>query len=263
MPRVSILTGIYQCEATLVEALESILAQTFTDWEMILCDDGSTDRSPEIAQSFVDRDSRFVLIRNPRNLGLAAALNLAFQHAKGEYLARMDGDDRSRPDRLAIQVAYLDAHPSCAVVSGAMASFDEKGFWGTIRPRQQDPSLESLAWSTPFTHAPCMMRREVLARVGGYRTDVGRVEDYDLWVRVYAAGFKGHNLDQVLYEVREDRATNRRRDYRRRVDEARVAWRACRMLGLSWRGHIGALRPLLVGLLPTAIYETLRKRRHA
>ncbi|MBL0210398.1 MAG: glycosyltransferase family 2 protein [Holophagaceae bacterium] len=263
MPRVSILTGLYQCEATLAEALASIQAQTFTDWEMILCDDGSTDRTPDIAQPFIEADPRFKLIRNSRNRGLAAALNLALRQAQGEYVARMDGDDRSRPDRLASQVAYLDANPGCAVVSGAMACFDETGIWGHIRPQSEEPRPQDLAWGSPFAHAPSMMRRQILEQLGGYRTDVGRVEDYDLWVRLYAAGYRGHNLDQILYDVREDRQTTRRRDYRRRMDEARIAWRACRDLRLALRSRAGALRPLLVGLLPGLLYNALRRRKYA
>src|SRR4051812_12237605 len=118
-PQVSILMPVYNARPYIAAAVESILSQTFTDWECIIIDDGSTDGSLEILQSFAQRDKRIVLISRP-NRGLVATLNEGLEHVHGEYVMRMDADDLSRPERMEQQVAYLRAHPEIVAVGCAL-----------------------------------------------------------------------------------------------------------------------------------------------
>ena len=113
MPKVSIIMGIYNCASFLPVAIDSILEQTFKDWELILCDDGSKDDTYSVAKLYVDKHpDKIIQLRNEKNMHLAATLNRCLSVARGEYIARMDADDRCMPKRLEIEVAFLDEHPA-------------------------------------------------------------------------------------------------------------------------------------------------------
>ena len=251
--------GVFNCSDTLGECIISIVNQTFTEWEFIICDDGSTDDTYAVAKAYSDSDSRIKLFRNQRNMGLASSLNICLNHAAGEYIARMDGDDRSKPERLRKEVAFLDAYSEYSIVSTAMECFDSKGSWGCVMPAKVFPEPIDLSRGTPFCHAPCMVRHEAMITVDGYNSNAYRVEDYDLWVRLYALGFRGKNIMEPLYEVRDDKDAVARRNFRNRIFEMRVAYRACRSLSLPWSEYMYVLRPLLVWLLPSFIYLYLRR----
>ena len=262
-PRVSVLMGIYNCAATLPEAIDSILAQTYTDYELILCDDGSRDDTCAVAEAYRQRyPEKIVLLKNDRNRGLNYTLNHCLAHARGEFVARMDGDDLCAPDRFEKELRALESHPEMAVVSTNMEYFDEGGTWGRSKVREFPEKADFMA-GTPFCHAPCMMRRQILTRIGGYTDDPRylRVEDFDLWVKLYAAGYRGMNLAEPLYRMRDDRNAAGRRKYRYRINEARVICKAVRLLKLPARNYIRALRPILVGLLPMWLYRKLHKTR--
>ena len=125
--KVSVIMGIYNCASTLAEAIDSLLAQTYTDWELIMCDDGSTDNTIAVAESYVERCDNILLIQNEHNMGLPATLNHCLEYAESEYIARMDGDDISLPERFAKEVDFLDTHMEYALVSCYMICFDEHG----------------------------------------------------------------------------------------------------------------------------------------
>lgn len=262
MPLISVLMGIYNCESTLEEAVACIQAQTISDWELILCDDGSADNTYQLACHLAERDSRIVILRNEQNMGLAATLNHCLQAAQGEYVARMDGDDVCPPQRFAEELGFLQSNPEYALVSGWMECFDEQGKYGTVQYMEK-PAFGDLVRTSQFCHAACMMRREVLVALGGYRTlpETTRVEDYDLWVRLYQAGHRGYNLQQVMYSMRDDRNAFRRRKLQYRVNEAKVSLRAIKGSGAS----IGAVRyPLMIvckGLIPGFVYGYLHRRK--
>lgn len=262
--KISVLMGIYNCEKTLGEAIESILAQTEADFELIMCDDGSTDGTYAVAQAYSERDKRIVLLQNPSNQGLNITLNNCLAQAQGKYIARMDGDDRCVPHRFATQLAFLESHPEYAFVSSAMSMFDEQGIWGRNHP-VATPSLRSFAKKTPFCHAPVMMRREALEAVGGYSVEktLLRVEDYHLWIKLYAAGYRGYNLDQPLYLVREDRAAAARRKFKYRINQARVQLFAIKALHLPAYCVLYCIPTLVLGLVPQFVYRILHRARYA
>ena len=261
--KISVLMGIYNCEQTLAEAIDSILAQTEPDFELILCDDGSTDGTYAVAKRYAEADGRILLLQNPSNQGLNQTLNNCLAVARGEFIARMDGDDACVPHRFATQLAFLQEHPEYAFVSSAMLMFDGAGTWGRNHPVAQ-PALGSFAKKTPFCHAPVMIRREALLAVEGYSVDKGllRVEDYHLWVKLYAAGYRGYNLDEPLYLVREDRAAAARRKFKYRINQARVQCFAIKALHLPWYYVIYCAPTLILGLLPKCVYRALHRSRY-
>lgn len=262
MARVSIIMGIYNNSKTLGEAIDSILEQSFTDWRLIMCDDGSIDDTYAIAEAYKNKHSdKILLIKNDKNMGLNYTLNHCLKHVDTEYVARMDGDDISLPERFQKEVDFLDSHPEYAIVSTPMIYFDEDGEFRS-GVGKGEPDVNRIARGTPFCHAPCMVRREAYDAVGGY--DVSdyrlRVEDWDLWVRMYAAGFKGYNLKEPLYKMRDDRNAYSRRKFKYRLNESRVIVSAIKKLRLSKSNYIWVLRPIVAGLAPKCIYEFIHKR---
>ena len=261
--KVSIIMGIYNCGSTLHEAIDSILAQTYGNWELVMCDDGSSDSTYEIALKYKEKyPDKIVLLKNNKNMGLNHTLNRCLEAASGEYIARMDGDDISLPERLEKEASFLDANPDCAIVSCPMIYFDENGDWGQGKAIS-DPQKKDFVAGTPFCHAPCMVRAEAYRAVNGYSTDPRtlRAEDYNLWFRMYALGYKGHNLNEPLYKMRDDINAFHRRKLRYTKNEFYVRWTGYKMLGLPMRCYIFAFRPILVGLLPKPIYLYLHNRR--
>jgi glycosyltransferase EpsE len=262
-PNISIIMGIYNCAATLSEAIDSILAQTYDGWKLIMCDDGSTDNTYAVAEEYQKRYSgKIVLIANEKNMGLNYTLNHCLEYADTKYIARMDGDDISLPERLEKEVKFLESHPEYAIVSCPMIYFDEKGEWGRGYAKGE-AKKENIAIGTPFCHGPCMVRREAYQKVGGYTVDkkLLRMEDYDLWVKMMAVGYRGYNLSEHLYMMRDDRNATKRRAYKYRINEARVRIKAIQKINLSKINYFYVLRPLIVGLLPDNFYEYLHRKK--
>ena len=263
MVKVSIIMGVYNCADTLKEAIESIIAQTIDSWEVIMCDDGSSDDTYAVAKSYQDRyPDRIKLIRNASNTGLNHTLNRCLDLANGEYIARQDGDDMSLPYRFEAQLKALEQHPEIAIVSSAMVLFDQTGEWGKI-VRKQYPQMKDLIRGTPFAHAPSMIRSDVLRAIGGYSEHKRflRVEDYYLWYKLYKAGYKGMNLSEILYHCRDDRAAQGRRKLKYRVNESYVRWLVYKDFGLSILMLPFVIVPLIVGILPSFLYRILHKSR--
>lgn len=261
-PRISVIMGIYNCANTLVEALESLESQTYKDFKVIMCDDGSTDDTLQVALKWAKKHDNYIVIRNEHNKGLNETLNHCLKYADTEYVARMDGDDRSMPRRFEQEVEFLDGHQEYAIVSGPMRYFDEKGVFMTGKGKGEITKYDFVSGS-PFCHAPCMVRREAYERVGGYSVDpkLLRVEDYHLWFKMYAAGYKGYMLEEPVYEMRDDRNAKVRRTWKNRKNEAYVRFIGYRMLNLGAWSYIYCLRPLLLAVLPNSLYDYYHKKK--
>jgi glycosyltransferase involved in cell wall biosynthesis len=232
-PRVSVLLPCYNAATYLAAALHSLLAQTFADFELIVIDDGSTDDTPAIIASFTDPRLRCY---HHANRGLAATLNRGLELVGGDYIARMDADDVSAPERFARQVAYLDAHPECGMV----------GTWARIiegecltsrchRPPPEDALIKfDLLFYNPLVHSSMMIRREVFDRVGPYATAEQRQpQDYELWSRIMPH-YRLANLPELLHDYREvptSISRSRKRDLTAQLEmlnRANLAWAADR-----------------------------------
>ncbi len=259
-PLVSVLMGVYNCESTVGPSIESICNQTFADFEFIICDDGSSDGTYDAVAAYAQRDKRIRLIRNERNMGLSRTLNKCIELAVGRYLARMDGDDISSPNRFEKQVEFLNAHPDIALCGTSFEFMDDKGSWGELFYPEY-PNARSFLLRSPFAHPTIMMRADAMRALGGYRTGagVGRSEDYDLFLRLYAAGYRGYNFQDILFRYREDRASFNKRKLRYTITEAKVRARGYWKLGMMPWALPFVIKPLLVGLVPAVVYRLMRK----
>lgn len=245
--QISVLMAVYNCQDTVRESIDSILAQTYDNWQMIICDDCSTDQTPQIIQEYKEKyPDKFILIRNEKNLRLAASLNHCLQYAEGEYSARMDGDDYVAPDRFEKQIAYLKAHPEIQLVGTLMQVFGAKGL-GRIVPYKEFPDRYELRFGPCFAHATIMTYTEVYRKLGGYTVSkrTMRTQDYDLWFRFYAAGYTGGTLQEPLYFVREDENAFLRRKSKLYLWAIVTRWKGFRMLHYPIRYYPRVLSPLL------------------
>ena len=183
MPKISVIMPAYNAEKYIAEAMDSILNQTFRDFEFIILNDCSKDRTEEIILSY--DDPRIVYVKNEENMGVARTLNRGLDMAKGEYIARMDADDISLPERFEKQVAYLDANADIAVLGTNIELFTDKKSLG-FREFSHNPELMALDmfFSCGVAHPSVMMRTNVIQNLGGYAPEFNGLEDYELWCRV-------------------------------------------------------------------------------
>ncbi|MGI5947999.1 MAG: glycosyltransferase family 2 protein [Lachnospiraceae bacterium] len=253
MPKVSVIMGTYNGEKTLDAAIQSICDQTFTDWEFIICDDCSTDGTWEKILKWEKKDSRIKGVRNSQNMKIAASSNRCIALAEGSYIAKMDDDDVSYSTRLEKQVQFLEQHPDIAFVSSLVDCYDGEKIVKNHFDRKAEPQKEDFLSGTQFVNPGLMIRRECLERVNGYRVEkrTRRTEDYDLFMRLYAEGYKGYNIQERLlrYFVNPE-AMKKKRKYRYRIDEAQVRFEGFKALGLLPKGILYVFRPLVVGLIP-------------
>ena len=264
-PRVSIAMGVFRPRREcLIDSVNSIICQTFEDWELVICNDGSRDKGTDaLLTEVASLDSRIRVVGYDENKGLAFALNTCIENARGEYIARQDDDDRSMPQRLAEQVAYLDGHPGCAFVGAEAVVYDNDGQWGHIN-LEADPTLKSFLWNSPYVHPTTVFRADALAAVSGYRvaSETKRVEDYDLFMALAAAGYSGHNIKEDLYEYRIDRASGRYRPMRVRLNEASVRAKGFKKLGLGLKALPYVAKPVVLGLVPGRLMDAIRRTRY-
>ena len=183
-PRVTVLLAVRDGARYLREALVSVLEQSFTSFELLVVDDGSTDETPEILQSY--RDSRLVVLHNAHSVGLTRSLNIGLRAARGEYIARLDADDACEPDRLATQVAFLESHPDVAALATGYVKIDSAG--RSHGPRPAPLGRTDLRWRllfhNPLVHSSVMIRTRVLDAVGGFDEAFRYAQDYALWCRI-------------------------------------------------------------------------------
>ncbi len=206
MPTISVIMSVYNDAAYLVEAVDSILSQTFTDFEFIIVDDGSQDESRAILEDY--DDARIQLLTNSQNIGLTRSLNRGVAVSTGQYIARQDSDDISASNRFEQQVAFLDAHPKAGLVGSWANVIDTDAHEVALF---SPPSLhrllkEELLYQNALCHGSVMFRQDAIQQVGSYNEAFTLAQDWDLWLRI-AERWTVHNLPEPLYHMRS-RATS-------------------------------------------------------
>ena len=199
-PLVSILMPVYNTAPYLREAMDSMLSQTFSDFELIVLNDCSPDNAEEILDTY--DDPRIVRYKGEKNVGLSNVLNTGIDISHGKYIARMDSDDISLPNRFQVQVDYLERHPEIDLVSAAMQLF---GGRDEVWIREQDPEKVKInaLFHSPVLHASSVWRKDAFEKHGlRFRQEMVPAEDYDLWTRAMLKGLKLVNLPDVLYQYR-------------------------------------------------------------
>lgn len=265
-PKVSIIMGIYNCEDTLPAAIDSIVNQTYDNWELVMCDDASTDDTYNVANSYVEKyPDKMVLLRNVENMRLSYSLNKCLEKASGSLIARMDGDDISKDDRLAVQVDYLLNHNEYQVVGTAMQCFDNNGYHDIMHPKMS-PDKWTMRKGTPFYHATILTYKYVYDELKGYTVSerTRRAQDQDLWFRFFSKGFSGNNIDEVLYYVRNDENAVRRRTIWGRIDAFKTTVYGYNLLGFPKRWLVKPfILMIMKSFVPLKLRDWSRRRKTA
>jgi len=224
--KVSVLMAVHDGEKYLRQAVDSILAQTFSDFEFIIVDDGSSDNTIPMLEKYAAEDRRIVLVRNKINLGLARSLNFGLDLAKGEYIARMDADDVSLPERFAVQVLFLDTHPKVGALATAANLIDAQGMVG---PLVQFPEQHvRLQWimcffENPIIHPSVMLRRKVIGDKGGYDESFITSQDFDLWSRMAQSTELANIQDVYLHLRKHEENISHTRYHQQQADALRIS----------------------------------------
>lgn len=225
MPKVSIIMAAFNVEGYISAAIESCLSQTFEDFELLIHDDGSSDRTLDIAKSYEARDRR-IQVTSSSNLGPSAARNIICNRARGEYLAILDADDECLPNRLELQKSFLDRNLDYVLVGGQIHFMEEDG--SVVGPvflptDHEEIDANHMMAQCKVYHSTVMMRTSAFLEVGGYNVQLPNAEDYDLWLRMAELG-KLINLESVVarYRLRESSLSGQ--DYK---GQTSFAWRAC------------------------------------
>lgn len=265
-PKISVIMGIYNQRNTayLEQAIMSVLHQSFRDFEFLIYNDGSDLAVCEQLERYRQLDDRIVLLHGKENCGLAYSLNACINVARGKYLARMDDDDISAPERFAVQYAYLEAHPEIAYVGCNAKLMDGGGVWG-VRRMPEFPQKQSFLRFSPFIHPTVMLRKSIFNVQEAYRfsTETWRCEDYELFMRLTKLGYQGANIQRELFYYREDSDSYKKRKRRYRLDEMRLRYRNFREMGLlSPLGLLYVVRPLAAAVVPSCMIYTAKRLYH-
>lgn len=203
-PCISVVMVTCNVERFLAESIESILGQTYTDFEFIIVDFGSTDKTKTIVASYAAKDGRVRLHEIP-SCGLAESRNAGCSLARGQYIAIMDADDISAPDRLMLQIAFMEKHPEVGLLGGVTECIDATGASLAIRshdfPAEDGEIRLALVVRCPFCQPTVLIRKEAFVLVGGYRPLFSQAEDYDLWLRI-SEHFRCANLKESVLKYR-------------------------------------------------------------
>lgn len=244
-PFVSVVVAAYNSEKYVCECIKSIQNQTYDNWEMIICDDCSTDKTFEIISNIAKEDSRIHVIKNNENSGAGRSRNNCLEICKGDYIMIQDADDVCENDRMQNLVKSL-MHTTIDFVSSGHYLFDENGKYKVNIPQNEYPQKKNFLYGIPFCHAATMFKKECLIAVNGYRVsrETRRGQDYDMFMRLYAEGYRGKNIKDVLYGYRVNRDTIARRKFRYRIDECLIRYKGFKKMGILYLGVPFILKPI-------------------
>jgi len=252
--------SVYNGEKYLREAIESILNQTFDDFEFLIVDDGSTDKTLEILREYAKKDSRIKVIVNQGNIGLTKSLNKAIREAKGEYIARQDADDVSMPERLEKQIEFLERNLEIGMVGTFYYEISGEGriIRRKVMPKDNKELRRTLIRYNPFFHGSVMIKREVFSKVGLYNENFKRAQDYELWFRI-ANSYKLANVPEFLTKRRYIKEMISYKEENEQIYWAQKARKEVIKRGQypKWN-YIYLLRPFLTSKIPFVARQFLR-----
>lgn len=249
--KISVLMGVYNAEAILTNAVLTIEEQTEKNIEFVICDDGSTDETFKLLQDFQKRYENIILLRNEMNKGLAYSLNRCLKESTGEYIARMDADDRCVPERFRKQKDFLEKHPEYDLVGSDMIMTDDNGK-ETYSRMLREPTSEVLPLAVPFAHPTVLMHRSVLETLGGYSVEkyTRRCEDLELWYRFFYMGMKGYNMPEYLYIKTQGLGDYKKRKVIHGCEMFHIHLRGLRLLKAPAYRYFLAAKPIVSAAVP-------------
>ena len=267
-PRISVIMPVYNAEKYVSIAIESVLVQTFSDFEFIIIDDCSTDNSLKIIKKFASTDKRIIILTNSANLRICKTLNKGINNAKGKYIVRMDADDYSYPYRFKIQYEFMENNPKINVSGGAIEVCNEK-----LRPIKQrnyqidDKNIrKKMFFSNPFAHPAVIYRRKDIEYVNLYNEDLADAEDYDLYFRLGRIGQFGNVADKLIKYRISSSQVSIQKSRRQELLTLYIRLKAVAEYGYEFKFHIflySLLQFISVFIIPSRlklkIYNFFRK----
>jgi len=250
-PYVSVLMSNYNNINYIGEAVESILNQTYSNFEFIIYDDCSSDGSREYLRKVAEEDNRIVLIENNENKGLGYNLTQGVKKARGNWILRMDADDISVPNRIERLFAFIEQNPDIDVLGSYATDIDEKGNF--LRERKvplTNEKIRELVWTCPFIHPTVIFRKNAILRIGSYNPNMRKRQDYDLWFRCVKAGLNLENVPEKLILYRHTTETFKRNDFSVGWDQALIGWKGCWMIKAPITNYFGVAFPIINNLIP-------------
>lgn len=248
----------------LENSIKSILNQTYSDFEFIICNDSSEDDTLKRLNIFCKSDERIKIINNETSNGLAYALNLCLDECQGEYIARMDVDDISYPNRLEKQIEFLNDNPNIDFCSSNIDLFDGKNITLKNRKYKEFPSKKDLIKSNPFVHPATFFRKHMIKTLGGYNIskETRRAEDYDLFFRAYEAGYRGANIQEPLLRYKLTKSDIKKKwTFQSRIELIQVKKKGARLLGIKGVLYLYVYKPLILLLIPSSIMYNLQLKK--
>lgn len=266
-PTISVLMGVYYRSndiALLQRSVSSILSQTFTDFELLICDDGSSPAAIAYLDQIATEEPKIRLIRRGNLVTLPSKLNACLAEAKGDFIARMDDDDFSHPERFEEQIGFLAEHPEIAF-AGCNVNLWRNNVIVGQRVLSECPTVRDFYFVQPYIHPSLMFRKEALLKVEGYSEEKSCIlcEDYDLLLRLYTAGYQGANLQECLLDYTIPLTAKGNRKMKHRWNESVTRWRRFRDLGCLPKALPYVVKPVVVGLLPEGLLGRLKKYEYS
>lgn len=262
-PLVSVIIPTHNAAKSINRCLRSIVNQTYTNIEIICCDDNSTDSTYDLICEWEKKDERITALRNKENMRAAFSRNRCIEQAKGKYIAQIDDDDCCDPSRIEKQVLFLEEHTEYDFLGTGLYYFDENGIWGeSMQTEGFAPNKEVFLHGACFANPTMLYRADVLKAVNGYRVakETRRGQDYDLHMRLYANGYHGYILPDKLTYYYRGKNSYPKCKYEYCIDEAIIRLKNYKQLGLLPKGYFFAAKPLIAGLVPTKFLERIKKR---
>lgn len=259
---VSIIMGAYNCEKTIRNCIESVLNQSYLDWELIICDDASTDNTYAILAEYANMDNRIRILKNNENMRLAASLNRCLKEARGKYVARVDADDEYTYDKLEKQVLFMEKNSDIDVSGTGRILFDENGEYATVYEKDI-PSKTDLLFDAPFAHPTIMMKKEVYEALNGYNVskDTMRCEDLDLWFRFFEQGYRGANIHEPLYRYHLSRNDYKKRSLTAAIGTTKIFIRGYKKIGIPFYYYVFAFKPIIAAIIPNKLMYKIHRNR--
>jgi len=262
-PSVTVLMSVYNGEKHLNAAIDSILQQTYEDFEFLIVDDASTDGTRACLHTWTEQDDRIRLVLKDVNEGLGQALYDGVNMAEAPLIARMDGDDIAEPDRLEKQMKYFKDYPETDILGSWAVDIDEEGRQKQYRRYPTEHAeIVRLVWASPLVHPTVIMRKEAVQRVGSYDPDLRKRQDYELWFRCVAGGLRFANYPEALLQYRFTGDYYDRNDLSVAWEQAKIGWKGCWLVGAEPIAYIGVAAPVIRSLFPRALNAGLHKLLH-
>lgn len=264
-PNISVIMGTLYTKkdvGLLKRAIDSILNQTYKDFEFLICDDGSNNEAKVFLEKTALEDNRIKLVRNQnKSIDLASKLNLCLIVSKGKFIARMDDDDWSRPDRLEKEINFLINNQEIAFV-GSNVCLIQNGIKIGERYFPRRPNVEDFYMVQPYIHSTLLFRSSIFRIIQGYSEDKDCVlcEDFDLLLRIYEKGLFGANIQETLLDYTIPTTAKGKRKMSHRINETKTRFRRFKALNRLPKALPFVIKPVIVGLIPDKMLKTIKRR---